>query len=374
MRILHLLDHLGLGGAQTALAALLEAWPAESDQISVVGLGCAADLRAQLRQTSAVVDVRTLDGNRWSWRPVTQAAAVLREGQFDIVHTHLCKSICTALWARSHFRSALIAQLHSDLRRDYLPVRLALRRWHSRLDLLVGVSRHTTDAAARTLDISSAKLHTIHAALRAQRTSTAACAPRPWRKPAFVVGFAGRLAAEKGLTYLLQAQAQLQRQQRPLATVFIGDGPLRGPLEQEAAERGLRERVVFAGRQAEPAAWISACDVLVFPSLTEGLPMAVVEAMALGVPVVASHVGGVPEVIRQGETGLLVAPRNVADLCRAISALADSPPLRQRLAETARREIVPRFQPHAVARQWRDLYRSLLSATPARSLAGPPAA
>ena len=363
MRILHLLDHLGLGGAQTALAALLEAWPRDRDRISVVGLGRPAAMETQLRQAKAVVDVQTLDGSRWSWRPVVQAAAVLREGEFDIVHAHLCKSICTALWARPRFRSALIVQLHADLRRDYLPVRLALRHWHPRLDALVGVSRHTTDAASQALNVPAVKLHTIYCALRAQHATTAAAQERSWPAPAFVVGFAGRLAAEKGLTYLLQAHAQLQRQQRSLAAIFIGDGPLRGSLEHEAAARGLRERVVFAGYQTDPAAWIRACDIMVFPSLTEGLPMAVVEAMALGVPVVASHVGGVPEVIRQGETGLLVAPRNVADLCRAISTLADSPALRQRLSANALREIVPRFQPHAVARQWQHLYRSLLPAS-----------
>lgn len=151
----------------------------------------------------------------------------------------------------------------------------------------------------------------------------------------FVLGYVGRLSAEKGLTYLLTACADLVTAGVPLRVLLIGEGPQRHELEQFSQQLGLGDRVVFAGFQEDVVPWLLCMDVFVLPSLTEGTPMALLEAMVHGVPAVASAVGGVPQIIQNGETGLLVAPGNAGEVSCAVLALLRDPGLRRMLSQNA---------------------------------------
>jgi len=152
----------------------------------------------------------------------------------------------------------------------------------------------------------------------------------------FVVGYVGRLSAEKGLKYLLTACADLVTSGVPLRALVIGDGPQRNELEHLSRQLGLGNRVVFAGFQEDVVQWLPCMDVFVLPSLTEGTPMALLEAMAYGVPAVASAVGGVPQVIRHGETGLLVSPGNTGEISGAVLTLYGNSGTRRTLSQNAR--------------------------------------
>ncbi len=151
----------------------------------------------------------------------------------------------------------------------------------------------------------------------------------------FVLGYVGRLSAEKGLKYLLTACAELVTSGVPLRALIIGEGPQRNELGQLSRQLGLADRVVFVGFQEDVVQWLSCMDVFVLPSLNEGTPMALLEAMAHGVPAVASAVGGVPQVIKHGETGILVSPGRAEEISKATLALFGDPAARQKLAENA---------------------------------------
>jgi len=151
----------------------------------------------------------------------------------------------------------------------------------------------------------------------------------------FVLGYVGRLSAEKGLSYLLTACAELVTSGVPLRVLIIGEGPQRNELEQLSRQLGLGDRVVFAGFQEDVVQWLPCMDVFVLPSLTEGTPMALLEAMAYGVPGVASAVGGVPQMIKHGETGILVSPGRAKEISNAIQVLFRDPAERQKLAQNA---------------------------------------
>jgi glycosyltransferase involved in cell wall biosynthesis len=151
----------------------------------------------------------------------------------------------------------------------------------------------------------------------------------------FVLGYVGRLSAEKGLKYLLTACAELVASGVPLKALIIGGGPQRNELGQLSRQLGLDGRVVFAGFQEDAVQWLPCMDVFVLPSLTEGTPMALLEAMAHGIPAVASAVGGVPQVIKHGETGILVSPGSAEEISRATRAMFGDPAARQKLAENA---------------------------------------
>lgn len=138
---------------------------------------------------------------------------------------------------------------------------------------------------------------------------------------AFVVGYTGRLSAEKGVRYLVEAVARLNGQGTAVRLLIIGAGGEMQELQNLVRQQGLEDRTVFTGFQTDSEAWISCLDVLTLPSLTEGTPMTLLEGMSLGVPVIASAVGGVPDVVRDGVNGFLVAPGDVEGLSRKILAI-----------------------------------------------------
>ena len=150
-----------------------------------------------------------------------------------------------------------------------------------------------------------------------------------------VVCFVGFLREEKAVEYLLEAFALLGKPDTTLC--LVGDGPLKKTLQNRARDLAIIERCVFAGNRPhnEIPLWLSASDCLVLCSLSEGLPTVLPEAMLCKVPVIATPVGGVPEIVRHGETGLLVRPRDSAAITHALHLLLTNPELSAKLATNA---------------------------------------
>lgn len=184
----------------------------------------------------------------------------------------------------------------------------------------------------------------------------------------------GRLSPEKGQAGLLDALGRLVADRPELRLTLVGDGPEQAALVARAALMGLEGRVSFAGRLDEGAtlAAIAASDLLVLPSFMEGLPIVLMEAMALGVPVIASRVAGIPELVIDGETGLLVDPANWAALATAIDRLAGDPALATRLAAAARAKVSAEFAYPAAARPLAGLLREALEGEPPPALLAAP--
>jgi len=169
--------------------------------------------------------------------------------------------------------------------------------------------------------------------------------------------FVGRLSPEKGIEGLLEALASVRADLRP-RLVLVGDGPLRATLERRIGDLGLRDQVDLLGRlaEAETLKEIAASDALVLPSFMEGLPIVLMEALSLGVPVIASRVAGIPELVADGETGLLFTPSNWSELAEAIERLATDPGLRQRLGQAGPARIAGEFDVRTSALKLRDLF------------------
>jgi len=176
---------------------------------------------------------------------------------------------------------------------------------------------------------------------------------------AFVVGAVGRLSVEKGHRYLLDAAPVLAPRIPHLRIVLLGEGRERPQLERQTARLGVQEQVLFAGFRSDVQSWIQACDVIVNPSLTEGMPNAVLEAMALGTPVVATAVGGVPDLITDQESGLLVVPGDPPALAGAVYSLWADSSLALRLAKNAQARVRD-YSPEEQSRLLLDLYAKVL--------------
>ena len=177
---------------------------------------------------------------------------------------------------------------------------------------------------------------------------------------ALVIVHVGRFVELKNHALLLRAFAQLRGEQ-PLYLWLVGDGELRGAMEQLARELGVAARVRFWGVRSDVADILNAADVFTLPSKYEGNPMSVMEAMAAGLPVVATAVGGVPELVLQGATGLLVPNENEQALFQALQTLIAAPDLRATMAAQARQVALERFDARQMTHAYESLYESILA-------------
>jgi glycosyltransferase involved in cell wall biosynthesis len=170
----------------------------------------------------------------------------------------------------------------------------------------------------------------------------------------------GRLVPVKGLETFLKAARIIQSRKDKVKFLIVGDGPLKGTLRALARHYGLEHDVLFLGHRNDSYDVLAMMDVLVLPSLSEGIPMVLLEALALKRPVVASRVGGIPEVVEDCATGRLVEPGREGELAEACIALMDDPDLAERLGLAGRHRVRERFSVRSMAEKVADVYRSLL--------------
>lgn len=176
-----------------------------------------------------------------------------------------------------------------------------------------------------------------------------------------LVGMVGRLETIKGPGLLLEAFARLARERPEAQLVFVGDGSLRPALEAGAAACGLGDRVRCIGARADIPQVMDGLDVLVLPSLSEGLPFSLLEGMAAGRAVIASAVGRIPGIVRDGETGTLVPAGDVSALAAGLAALLGDTNLRCRLGRQARQDVAGRYGQQSMLAAYREVYAAALS-------------
>ena len=158
-----------------------------------------------------------------------------------------------------------------------------------------------------------------------------------------LIGFIGRLSHEKGFRYLLEAATLLRKESIPVKLLVLGEGPQLGELVDRSRKQGLNGWCHFLGFQKDIHRWIPAMDVFVLSSLTEGTPMALLEVMSHGKPVVATNVGGVPQIIRNGINGMLVPPGDAHAIRSAILDIISDPGFRRRLNEESLKTVRTQF-------------------------------
>jgi glycosyltransferase involved in cell wall biosynthesis len=180
------------------------------------------------------------------------------------------------------------------------------------------------------------------------------------KPPSRIVGAAGRLSREKGFGVLVEAASRLKRTNPDIGFVLFGDGMLRDRLSRQIAANGLNETFVLPGFRADLDQFLPYLDLVALPSFTEGLPNVVLEAFAAAVPVVASAVGGTPEIVQPGVNGLLVPPGNPEALAQAIRNIFDSESRRKEMGRSGRELIRERFSFKTQSLAYQELFRSLV--------------
>ena len=176
-----------------------------------------------------------------------------------------------------------------------------------------------------------------------------------------VIGTVGRLDPRKGHRYLIEASVDIIRQYPEASILIIGSGKMESSLKQVASSLGLSERNIrFLGVLKNTSEVLQSMDVFVLPSVEEGLGIAILEAMAAGVPVVATSVGGIPEIVTHGETGVLVAPKNPKMLADAVMDLLAHPDKADRLRQNAKSMVMKKFDIQGTVEQLMSYYQQFL--------------
>jgi L-malate glycosyltransferase len=181
-------------------------------------------------------------------------------------------------------------------------------------------------------------------------------------KATCLIGTIGRLTPVKGIPYLLQAAKILLRHGANVKVLVVGDGSIRGDLETEARHLGISGSVVFLGHREDTGELLRAMDIFVLPSLSEGIPMALLEAMAACRAIVASRVGGIPEIIEDGLEGFLVEPTDMKGLAEKCRRLIEFPDVAGKLGEQGRKRVERDFSATAMADRVASVYKGLVTA------------
>ena len=176
-----------------------------------------------------------------------------------------------------------------------------------------------------------------------------------------VIGAVGRLVPVKGHKYLVSAAKKITKEFDNAVFVFVGDGYLESKLERQAESLGIRDNIIFAGWRSDVIDVLDLFDILVLPSLNEGMGKVLIEGMALGKPIVASSVGGIIDLVKNGDNGILVPPRDSDGLSDAILNLIRNKKLAQELGKNGKAKVYPEYDTTVMIRQIEDLYESLLN-------------
>ena len=306
-----------------------------------------------------------------------------RRNRYDVVHVHWPVPHALFGWAAGRGTRLVTSWYGVELRwvQSSLPWLRWFVRWALRIsDVVVAISSYTAGEIAR---FARTPVRVIPYTLG----FTSGSAPRlPSRDGGLRILFVGRLVERKGVTHLVEAVRRLPPDVRPRLTV-IGDGPERASIEEQIARDRLGDRVTIRGRvsEAELKDAYAASDVLVLPSIldargdTEGLGVVLLEAMSYGVPVIGSNLGGITDIVRDGETGLLVPPGDPAALATNLERLVRDKALAVRLGEAGRTHVATAFGWPAIMAQWEECYAAAArtrtgTATPAAPGATPPRA
>lgn len=372
IRVLALIDTFRIGGPGKQLIAFCKAAPACGLTVRL-----AAFLRRPLK-TSPFIESCRAEGlavrifeERFPFDP--RLPSLLRsdlvENRIDLLQTHSYKAnVIGALLSSRMRREGIrwVAYLHG-MTDENLKVRLyyALELWAVRYaDGIVPVSEAIGRVVAARLGRSGARLEVISNALLPEAAPDPRTRERARRDlgasdDAIVIGVVGRLSREKGQGILIEALARLNNQN--VLALLVGEGPDEPDLKRRVGELGLNGRVRFMGYRNDMTVIYSGMDLAVIPSLSEGIPNVALEAMGRAIPLVASAVGGLPEMVVDHKSGLLVPPGDADALARAIRFLADHPEERRRIGEAGRAAAEARFSMAERMKRVRAFYDRLMT-------------
>lgn len=360
LRIVQLVPSLVVGGAEVFALALAEAQAAAGHDVHVVAVTAGGPLEARvplsLRGRVWIAGKRS----RWDGSVLPRLHTILARLRPDVVHTHLFTALAWGVVAARTAGVPTVVHTQHEVHDDdqwYLPhVRRSLARG---LDAIVGCSSATADDVVRRgyLPPGHTSCDVVDNGIPLRGRPRAPLAGGRDGRP-LVVGTVGRLVPIKGQRFLVDAVATVRARGRDVRLVIAGDGESRGELEAQVTQLGLRDAVTFLGRVDDVPARVAGFDLFVLPSLSEAMPMALLEAAAAGLPLLVTTGGGGPTLLGAGAGGWAVPPGDADALAERIAAFADlSTRERQLLGQQSLDTVLAGYDIAATAAAYEVIYR-----------------
>ena len=344
MKILHLTPHLEIGGIPRHVLDLCSQLQSQGHDVTVASTGgvqIGALKAAGVKHLQIPLSSKFEFGpNLWrSWLALLPA---LQSGSFDIVHAHTrIAQVLGGLIENKH-GIPCVTTCHG-----FFKTNLGRRLWPCWEQKVIAVSPAVQEHLVRVHRVAMEKIVCIPNGIDTEKyqqgydehRTTALRQQLGIPKGCRVVGTTARLSPVKGLNHLLDAFALCLKADKNLCCLIVGEGPVRKELEVQAKNLGIAPRVVFAGAVDNVAPYLALMEVFVLPSRMEGLGLSILEAFAAGKPVVASRVGGIVDVIRNNENGLLVSPGSPQEIARAMQQILADEKLGARLAQEGNKTV-----------------------------------
>ncbi len=312
---------------------------------------------------------RTISLTR-DFRSFSQLLTLLKREKFDIIHTHMSKAALLGAIAARLTRTPVSINTAHNLGFIALPnpIAKALFWVYDRLlfalgtDAVIVVSDFVKQKTLAAHLVSPQKLHAIHNGIRTGAIQHRNLADPGTGKTGMTILCVARLVWFKGLHTLIAAMPAIVHAHPDCRLLIAGDGELEQDLREQAERLGVKAQVQFLGLRDDVPQLLAQAAIFVLPSVSEGLPISILEAMETGLPVVATSVGGIPELVKNDVTGLLVPPQNPDKLASAICRLLADGALRERMGIAAKLRAIREFSASAMQRRTAALYREMLEA------------
>lgn len=362
------MSRLPVGGVERQLSAVLRNYDRQKIMPFVCSLSDRGEIGLEIQAMGIEVICLNNLGHRFSIALVSDLIRIMKGKKIDVVRTHQYHAnLYGRIAALLCGIPCIIPSIHNVYTRDRKIHRRILNNLLGRFsDAVIAVSEAVKDEVAAYDYIPGDRLRVIYNGVEEARFSgnEGSAIRTEFNLPenAVIVGNVGRLTLQKGQQYLIEAVASIKNDFPELRLLIVGDGPDRTALLCLAREKGVEERVIFTGSRHDVPNLLAAMDIFVFPSLWEGLPNALVEAMAAGKAIIATDIRPNREVLGSEEAGLFVTEKDSNSLASGISALIRNKPLARQLGSAAQARAFSRFTTTGTVHAYTTLFQDILRA------------
>ncbi|MDD4607462.1 MAG: glycosyltransferase [Patescibacteria group bacterium] len=358
IKIIHILSELKPAGAEHLVLDLVKNLDPAQFEIQVWAVVGGGELEIEFKKLNINVQVfnkKTKLGLGVLW----QMYRKLKIFQPNIVHTHL---FAGDMWGKVASRLAGIKNIIStehNIDIDEGQIKKKIKRWTYKFtSCVVAVSQAVKNYTIQTYQVKTEKIQVIYNGIDLNKFTFC---PREINQRQPIIGTIARLEPQKGQEFLIQAFQQVLKKYPQANLWIIGYGSLEGKLKKQVADLNLDPAVKFWGGRMDIIEKLKQLDIFVLASEWEGLGIALIEAMASGLPVIGTRVGGIPELIQDGETGLLVKSQSVEELSQAIIKLLDQPELSFKLGQQASQVVKQNFDIQKMVKAYKKIYENFTS-------------
>ncbi len=343
MNIMEITSATGTSGAAVHCLMLVRELSRRGHNVTLV---CRPDSWISREVVNDSINLVTSDLHRFPTHELRRIAGIVREHGIHAVHTHMSRAHFFGVLLKLFWGVKCVATAHSChfqphwmLNDRVIAVSEYTRRYHRFFNL---VPKNRIHVIHNFIDCGRFSGHSSHLRRRVRESFG-------FDDSALLIGVIGNVSEKKGMTHLVRSMKQIVAEVPEAFLLVVGNGQAQyfDALKSEAAGLGIGEHIIWAGHRSDVPDLLCALDLLASASLSENFPVSMIEAMAAGLPIVATAVGGVPECVVEGETGLLVRPGRSDALAAAIVSLLKDRELRKKIGETGRRRAFENFSPDA---------------------------